>query len=136
MGLVYNTQYDSSGNIIEILFPANFLGSKNLYLKFPNVILENYNTTNKDYITLLTIPVNVPPFGFISYENKTNSKNLIKNQQLDNLDIQICDDDNNLIDFNNLQWTITLEIESIIQLVQNTKTIDEYLSELYLNNNN
>ena len=87
MGFKSDTQYNSVSNIIEILYPCNFLGTKNLYLKFPNIILENYNTTTKDHSTLLTIPVNVPPFGFILYENKTNSKNLIKNQQLDILQI-------------------------------------------------
>lgn len=79
MGFDSDLQYDSTDNIITILFPCNFLGSKNLYLKCPNIILENYNTTTKDYSTLLTIPINVPPFGFIIYENKTNSRNLIKN---------------------------------------------------------
>lgn len=135
IGIKPNTQYNSVNNIIECDLPANFLGSKNIYVKLPNVILENYNTKTKDYITLLTIPLNVPPFGIVMYDNKTISKNLIKNSQLDYLDIEIYDDNNNLIDFNGIEWNIVLEIETTIQVQQNIKTINEFLGELYNNQN-
>ena len=129
MGFKINTSYISTENEIILPFPANFLGTNNIYIKCPNLILDNYNTITKDYITLLSIPVNVPPFGIIQYLNSSNISNLVKNIQLDNLEIKITDDDNNLIDFNNLEWNITIEIESVIQLTQNTKTLKDYLSE-------
>ena len=69
-----------------------------------------------------------------TYDNKTISKNLIKNSQLDYLDVSIYDDNNNLIDFNGIEWNIVLEIETTLQVQQNIKTIDEYLGELYSNN--
>jgi len=42
----------------------------------------------------------------------------------------LCDDNNNLIDFNGIDWSIVIEIESTIQIQQNLKTISEYLSDL------
>ena len=135
IGIKQNKQYSSSGGILECELPANFLGSKNIYIKLPNVILENYNTKTKDYITLLTIPLNVPPFGIVMYDNGTSSKNLVKNSQLDYLDIAIYDDNNNLIDFNGIEWNIVIEIETTLQVQQNLKTINEYLGELYNNQN-
>lgn len=135
IGTKQNKQYNSSAGVLTCELPANFLGSKNIYVKLPNVILENYNTKTKDYITLLTIPLNVPPFGIVMYDNKTISKNLIKNSQLDYLEVAIYDDNNNLIDFNGIEWNIVLEIETTLQVQQNIKTIDEYLGELYNNQN-
>jgi len=135
IGIKQNKQYNSSAGILISEIPANFLGSKNIYVKLPNVILENYNTKTKDYITLLTIPLNVPPFGIVMYDNKTSSKNLIKNTQLDYLDVAIYDDNNNLIDFNGIEWNIVIEIETTLQVQQNLKTISEYLGELYNNQN-
>lgn len=123
--------YSSNGKII-MPFPGNFLGTKNLYIKTPNIILENFNTLTKDYITLFSIPVNVPPFGIILYDNISGSKNYIKNSNsVDYLDVIITDDNNNWIDFNSIDWTITLEVETTMQVPQIQKTINEYLSDLY-----
>ncbi len=136
IGTKKNKQYNSTGGTLICELMANFSGTKNLFVKVPNIILENYNAKTKDYITLLTIPVNVPPFGVIMYDNKTLSRNLIKNLQLDYLDIAIYDDNNNLIDFNGIDWNIIIEIETTLQVQQNLKTISEYLDELYNNQNN
>ena len=129
MGFKIDTSYISSSNSINLPFPANFLGSNNVYIKCPNLILDNYNTITKDYTTLLSIPINVPPFGIIQYLNSSNISNLVKDIQMNNLEVLITDDDNNLIDFNNLEWNITIEIDSIIQVAQNTKTLQEYLND-------
>lgn len=133
--LGFNSTLNSINNKIEMVYSANFLGTKNLYIKTPNIILENYNTSTKDYITLFCIPVNVPPFGIIMYDNVTGSKNYIKNTNSVNyLQLIITDDYNNEIDFNNTDWTITIEVESTIQVIQNTKTINEYLNDIYNSN--
>jgi len=128
MGFEKNINYTSSGNKIIMPYPASFLGTKNIYIKCPNIILDNYNTQTKDYITLLSIPANVPPYGIILYENTSNMKNVIKNNHLDRLEIFIYDDDNNLIDFNNIDWSITIEIETIINMYINNLNIGQYLS--------
>lgn len=128
LGFDSDITINSMLNNINFPYPANFLGTKNIYIKCPNIILDNYNTKTKDYITLLSIPVDVPPFGIILYENASNTKNLIKNIHLDRLDISIYDDDDNLIDFNNIDWSITIEIESNIQMMLNNLSIGEYLT--------
>jgi hypothetical protein len=132
MGFSKGVVYSSSSNIINLPFPCNFSGTNNIHIKCTNLSLKNYNTSTKDYATLLNVPVNIEPFGIIQFVNQTDEKNLIKDFQLDNLEIQLTDDDNNLIDFNNQEWNITIEIDSIVQLQQNTKTLEDYLSE---NNN-
>jgi hypothetical protein len=104
--------YSSVGNLIEMPYLANFMGSKNVYVKIPNLILDNYNALTKDRATLLNIPVNVAPFGIIMYENSNGSSTMIKSIQIpDTLIVQLYDDENNLIDFNNTEFSITLQID-------------------------
>lgn len=112
MGFVNGNTYSSNNNKIEMPYLANFMGSKNVYVKIPNLILDNFNTLTNDRATLLNIPVNVPPFGIIMYENSSNSSTIIKSISIpDTLVIQLTDDQNNLIDFNNSDFSITLQID-------------------------
>ena len=91
--------------------------------------MENLQTRTNDNQTLKSIPVNVPPFGLILYNNNENIETLIKNSQIDNLNIEIVDDDDNLINMNNQDWTICIELKTTLQVSYNTQTIDEYLKQ-------
>lgn len=122
-----NKTYTSINNTIIFDYPCNFLGTKNLYIK-SNIILDNFNSTTKDYITLSNIPVSVEPFSIVLYNNYSNSKHIIKNKNLDNIEIKIFDDDNNLIDFNNTDWSITLEIETYISANFDNINLIQYLN--------
>lgn len=126
-----NKNYTSINNAIIFDYPCNFLGTKNLYIK-SNILLDNFNTTTKDYITLSNIPVSVEPFSIILYNNYSNSKHIIKNKNLDNIEIKIYDDNNNLIDMNSIDWSITIEIETNISTNFNNTNLIQYLT----NNNN
>ena len=91
--------------------------------------MENLQTKTNDNQTLKSIPVNVPPFGLILYNNNENIEILVKNSQIYNLNIEIYDDDNNLINFNNQDWSITLELRTTLNLNYNSQSIDEYLKQ-------
>ena len=54
---------------------------------------------------------------------------MVKNSQIDNLNIEIYDDDDSLINMNNQDWSITIELKSVLQVSYNTQTIDEYLNQ-------
>jgi hypothetical protein len=123
-GLAVNNKY-----ILNFPFAVNLLGTKNLYIKC-NLILENLQTKNSDNSTLKSIPVNVPPFGLILYNNNENIESLVKNSQIDNLNIEIVDDDDNLINMNNQDWSITIELKTTLQVSYNTQTIEEYLNKI------
>jgi hypothetical protein len=72
--------------------------------------------------------VNVPPYGLIMYNNNENIETLVKNQQTDYLNIELVDDDDNLINFNNQDWSITIELKTVLIVSYNSQTIDEYLN--------
>ena len=114
--------------VLNFPFAVNLLGTKNIYIKC-NLILENLQTKTNDSQTLKSIPVNVPPFGLILYNNNENIETLVKNSQIDNLNIEIVDDDDNLINMNNQDWTICIELKTTLQVSHNTQTIDEYLNQ-------
>jgi hypothetical protein len=59
--------------------------------------------------TLATIPVDQAPFNMISYVNANTSNNLIlRLKYIDAIDIQIVDELGNYLDFNGIDWSITL----------------------------
>ncbi len=124
---IQKKNYTSTSNKIIFDYPCNFLGSSNLYIK-SNVILDNYNSSTKDYITLAKIPITIEPFNIVFYNNYSNSKHIIKNKNLNNIEIKIFDDDNNLVDFNNIDWNLTIEIESNINYIFSNQNLSEYLN--------
>ncbi len=131
LGFLNNVYYYSSLNKIVLPNPCNFT-LQNLYIKTPNLLLSNYNTVSKDYSTLRNIQINTSPFGMILYENKSNSKNLVKNiSDVDTLRIQIFDDYGSLVNFNSIPWTITLQVESAIEF-QTSKTLEDILNSVLI----
>ena len=123
----YNAVPINNAYVLNFPFAVNLLGTRNIYIKC-NLILENLQTKTNDNQTLKSIPVNVPPFGLILYNNIENIESLVKNSQIDNLNIEIYDDDNNLINMNNQDWSITLELKTTLQVSYNTQSIEEYLN--------
>jgi len=120
MGFAKGKEYNSAENKIEMPYLANLSGTKNIYVKIPNLILDNYNSATKDRATLLNIPINVSPFGIIMYENSSGISNIIKSIQIpDTLYLQLSDDDNNLIDFNNTEFSITIQIDFYLTVYKN-----------------
>ena len=108
IGLTNTTIY--SGTSITGNYPVNLLGTKRIKIKSNVLAINSLSSINLSYnTTIATIPVDNSYFSIISYENQNGlNKNIIKVTTIENLDIQLTDDDDNLIDFNNFDWTITL----------------------------
>lgn len=98
------------------LYPLNLLGVKKLLIKSER--LSVHSVSSVDYSSsniLVTIPVDVSPFSMISYNSQSETnKNLLTLRSINQIDINIYDENNNYIDFNNLDWAITLVISSEI----------------------
>jgi hypothetical protein len=127
-----NFYFTSASTILEILgttsstiatstnytcpYPLNLLGVKKLLIK--STKLSVYSVSTYDYASsniLLTIPSDVSPFSMISYNSQSDAnKNLLNIRSINEIDINIYDENNNYIDFNNLDWTMTLVISSEI----------------------
>lgn len=110
--------------------PLNLLGVKKLSVKSSLLGISSYTSeSGGKSITLTTIPADKAPFTMISYENKSDlNKQTLGIDIIDNIDIQIVDERDNLINFNNVGWTITLVLESIRRKKENIGTFRELLS--------
>lgn len=99
-----------SGLVISCLYPVNLLGTKKINIKSTELAINSLSSKTLGYNNVIaTIPVDNSYFSMISYVNQNAlNKNIIKTPTLDSIDIQLTDDTDNLIDFNNLDWTMTL----------------------------
>lgn len=91
-------------------FPLNLLGKSKLLINSTNLNNVAYTSFGLGFTTTIaTVPVNVPPYSLIQYATAVEQqKNILNNRVLDNIDIQILDTDNKFINFNNVDWSLTL----------------------------
>lgn len=105
--------YTSSSNILQSQHPASLLGIKKL--KFTSTALSTSSISSGigGSSCFGIVPVNAPPFGIIQYSNNSGRKSVLKNKVIDLIDLQVFDENNRYINFNNTEWSITLAITSI-----------------------
>lgn len=101
-----------TGTSITLQQPLNLLGIKRLNIKSDALAVSSFSSENLGNSSiLLSIPNNEAQFNMISFTNQNNLNNSILNADLvDVIDIQIVDESNNFIDFNGIDWTMTLGI--------------------------
>jgi len=99
-----------SGATVLCPYPLNLLNKKKLYVNSANLFNVAYSSTTLGFTTTIaTIPVNQPPYNLINYVSLSDTdKNIITNKHLDCIDIQILDENNNYINFNSIDWSISL----------------------------
>ena len=78
------------------------------------------------------VPVDAGPRQIINYSNNGNRKALLKNRIVDSIDLMIKDENNNFVNFNNVEYSLTLaltitrlyknNIKSLIGLFSNTNS--------------
>lgn len=98
-------------NAFTILpYPLNLLGKSKLLINSRNLNNVAYTSFGLGFsTTIATVPVNVPPYSLIQYACAVEQqKNILVNRVLDNIDIQIFDTDNKFINFNNVDWSLTI----------------------------
>jgi len=84
--------------------------------------LNSFNCTNRDIVSYKSIPILSPPFGIIFYQNMEMSEMIIRSlMNRNSLDILITDENNIIIDFNNLNWSMAFEIKNYKRYKQNIK---------------
>jgi hypothetical protein len=111
--LGFTENFDFEGGINTALqYPLNLLGTKKLFIKSSILNVSSYDSINTNKTSILaTIPVDQPFYNMISYTSSIDTnQHELKLNILDGIDIQIYDEDNNLVNFNNIDWTITLNL--------------------------
>jgi hypothetical protein len=103
----------SSSNIIIAPYQLNLLGVKRINIFSSNLSTTNYSSTTFYSNKIATIAVDQPSFSMISYSNFSGVKNVLKTKIIDRIDIQITDENNILLDFNNIDWCFTFQLEIV-----------------------
>jgi hypothetical protein len=101
----------SSDPSFQILmpYPMNLLGTKKLYIKSKALDISTFDSQSGNLTNIIgTVPVTDAFYGLINYIPATETKFLLTTNIINEIDIQITDDDNNLVNFNNLNWSMTL----------------------------
>lgn len=132
IGFIPGTNYNSTSLSLTAIYPLNLLGIKRLKVSSIMMATNTYDSNNLGVnSTIASIPVNVPSFGLIDYVNNSNAYPLLMAKSLSNIDVQIYDEGNNLINFNGIDWTITIQI-TIYKKVQkiNPETIFSNISNV------
>ena len=101
----------NAGEKIIPPFPLNLLGTNNVSIRTDNLATMNYNSKEAGNSNVLAnISVDASPFGILLYKNTSITYNILRVLDVNRFRISLLDDNNNPIDFNNGNWSITLAI--------------------------
>ena len=102
--------YTSVANIITAPYLLNLLGIQQLRINSSALACSNSNSTQMGESNLIgVVQSTAPPYGMILYANQT-SYSVLRNKNISLIDIQILDENSNYVDFNNIDWTITIQL--------------------------
>ena len=89
-------------------------GTRAVFIKCISIHTAAYDSRTKySGSTLARIPIQQEPLGIVFYSNSTLFKSKCNLKNLSTLEIQICDENGVLVDFNGLDWTATLQLDII-----------------------
>lgn len=92
-------------------FPLNLLGINKIYLSTNNLQTYNYDSGKQGFSNILaTIEVDASPYSIILFKNQTQTFNILRNPDVNSFTTELKDDVGNFIDFNNIDWNITLAL--------------------------
>lgn len=125
LGFDPSTNYVSVAKVLTAPYPLNLLNTLKIRIASYALSTATLDSSTKGSLNILAaFPVNAEGYGLNLYENTTAYKTEIQVNDLNGFDIQILDDDNNLINFNNVYWTITMLLEIEYEDVLTNRNID------------
>jgi hypothetical protein len=76
-----------------------------------NLVGDNIKTSNGETGDLLIIPVNFSPFSILYFDALEPFKHKLSTRTIKEIEIKMTDLNDNVIDFNNIPYTLILEIQ-------------------------
>lgn len=112
LGFDILTNYVSVTKILTAPYPLNLLNTLKIRICSLALCSNSLDSSVNGNLNLLaSFAVNAESYGLNIYENQTNIKTELQIRNLNGFDIQILDDDSNLINFNNVYWTLTMLLD-------------------------
>ena len=112
LGLKENTTFTYNGNLGNTFsFPANLLGTQKIKIFSSALSCDNISSFHLGSNELIdVVSVNASPFELINYSNTNVLESHMKANEVQQIDIILRDEYNNEIDFNGIDWSISLVI--------------------------
>jgi len=115
LGFIEGTTYNSVAQVITAVNPLNLLGILKIKIQSHALNTISFDSaggnTNKNILAVL--PIEVGNFGLIQYDNLSNLEIPLNVKMINAIDIQLYGDDGNLINFNGIDWSISLVLNVI-----------------------
>lgn len=109
LGFLTTQDYTSVAQVLDAPYPLNLLGILKIKIASFDLVTNNYDSQVGGSLNVLaTIPIEAGNFGLILYDNVANIQSILRVPTLDGFDIKLYGDDGNLINFNGIDWSITL----------------------------
>lgn len=109
IGCGISTAYVVTANTFTFPKLFNLMGQKKLKIYSNNISIDSFDSVGTQTNNLIcTLSVNQPPFGMILYNNVDSVYGHMKTSYLSTVDIQIKDELGNPINFNGINWTMTI----------------------------
>lgn len=131
--LGFNKNVTTTVTANTITFPNLFdlLGQKKLKIFSTNLAIDSIDSVGNATNNLIeTLSVNQPGFGMIIYNNFDSTYGHLRTSYLSTIDIQIKDELGNFINFNNVNWTMTIVLIVYKELKVTQKTIEGVTNEI------
>ena len=126
LGFQSGNSYTSTSKSLAAPYSCDFGGLLKLEIKSNTFTLKNCNSHNKGRSrTICSVPINSNQNGVIMYNNFTLYKSIIKNSVITDINIDIHDEFKNFIDFNNHDWSLTLQIDMFLENVEDLDTLND-----------
>jgi hypothetical protein len=126
IGFQYGGFYFSSSKVLTSYYPVNFGLIPRLHIKSDTFAYKNIDSYTKGRTrTLTVIPINAQSNGMILYNNFTNFKMINSHKNITSIRIDITDDFRNLIDFNNIDWSLCLQVDVINDVIHDFKDLND-----------
>jgi len=110
-GADYTTSLVNGANQVTSNISVNLFVIRTIYVASDNFILSNINASTPNNASILaSIPVVGNPNNIIHYENTTAKHRIHTLNNITNLHIRLIDQDGDLVEFNDVNWSMTLEI--------------------------
>jgi hypothetical protein len=124
----------SLGLTLEFPFVVNFLPIQRLNFKSNFFNFKNYNQSDNSSDVFLSVQNNAPQQAIIYYKNDSNIKYLVEDKSITSFLVTVTNDVNQLINFNNIDWTLTFQIDIEFIEYQNNLDFNKIINQnnLYL----
>jgi hypothetical protein len=129
LGFIVGSTNTSTSFVLTGTYPLNLLGIKNIKIVSNALIVNNFDSKSYGSNTCIcNIPVNVPSYSMLDFVNMTSMFPVLNVKTLSIIDIRIYDENNNLINFNGVDWSIVLQMNIHRRKMTTSLTFDSLVN--------